>query len=562
MIRKTTLICIAIWIMGASASCDRLGLASGKDENDESLLALIATGSGGTTNTDSGINPAVPTVAYDSSSYSIVRNVAVSNITPELGGDSPTSCYALPGLPEGLSIDPVSCVISGTPRSVQDSASYVITATNAYGSGQTTVELEIKSPGIYIETTITTLSEDGTGSQNVSLNTPPNGNVVIHISSFDTTELQLSNDGGVSANAYVNLTFTPTDWSTVQTVTLVGQNDTILDGNKSVVVTSSIDASTTDTTGYATVASNNTLITVTDVPTAGTQIVYSGYDGFDVFNVVYVPPKTFPRGIDDMGNSGTITVTSPATVSNGYLIGETEVTYGLWNAVKLWGATHGYSLSGNQGSIAGGGSTGQFPVSSVSWRSAMVWCNALTEYINEANGTSLTPVYYTDSSYTLLQKNASLTPTCNAVDLTPGSCDNPFVRPDANGFRLPTAKEWELAARYVVDVDNDGVLSVPDTEYNLGSRVSGYMGAGHPINYAVYAATGPAPVKSKLPNALGIYDMSGNVAEWNFDLVVASRIYHGGAYDNTLSWLPNAAISTISSDTFHPTIGFRVARTQ
>lgn len=66
-------------------------------------------------------------------------------------------------------------------------------------------------------------------------------------------------------------------------------------------------------------------------------------------------------------------------------------------------------------------------------------------------------------------------------------------------FRFPTEAEWEYAAR--------GGVKSQGFKYSGGNKLS---------NVAVYMSlTGrPAQSKSKAPNELGLYDMSGNVAEW------------------------------------------------
>ncbi|MBR2211310.1 MAG: SUMF1/EgtB/PvdO family nonheme iron enzyme [Fibrobacter sp.] len=138
-----------------------------------------------------------------------------------------------------------------------------------------------------------------------------------------------------------------------------------------------------------------------------------------------------------------------------------------------------------------------------------------------------------------------------------------------NGGDLPTEAQWEFAGRAGGIEGAPWVLdSIPD-----------------PSVYAVYIensykmrkedeAYGPQQVATKKPNAWGIYDMSGNVAEWTRDkyfmlsfyvessnptgaLFGSSRVYKGGSWKDKEKMLNMSVRDDEDPRYWSETLGFR-----
>ena len=242
----------------------------------------------------------------------------------------------------------------------------------------------------------------------------------------------------------------------------------------------------------------------------------------------------FPCGLDDKGVC--------TAVSYSYWIGKTEVTYGQWQAVYQWAMNHDFRFvhAGQPGSVDSG--RADHPVTSISWRDAMVWCNALTEYYNTRYDAKLEYAYWYDDTVVRAAPEDQM-------------CDNVSVRPGAKGFRLPTSMEWELAARYI-----DGKHWTPGNYASGASRPYDNEATAEAVAWygeATHAAG------SKQPNALGIYDMSENVWEWCFDKFSGSgRVIRGGNWSSNNNSQP-VGNYVIGNPAFSISfLGFRVLRTE
>lgn len=181
-----------------------------------------------------------------------------------------------------------------------------------------------------------------------------------------------------------------------------------------------------------------------------------------------------------------------------------------------------------------GGPSADLPATEISWRDALDLCNRLSER------EGMRPVY-----------------TVSAVHVPAAVGWVPHDRPapddvhvtwdrEADGYRLPTEAEWELACR----------AGTPGPRYGDLDDIAWYRGN---------SGDRPHPVGTKRPNPWGLHDMLGGVWEWCWDLydeeVYGSyRVLRGGGWFDE-QWSCRAGVRRRSQPTLRiDDVGVRPAR--
>jgi len=148
----------------------------------------------------------------------------------------------------------------------------------------------------------------------------------------------------------------------------------------------------------------------------------------------------------------------------------------------------------------------RIPVDTVSWWDTLEYCNKLSKKYN------LEPVY------DLSQREEGVL----RINQLGGNSEYPNMADfrKTEGFRLPTALEWEWFAR-------GGEIAIQDGTFDY--KYSGSENIGEVAWYEGNSGNKPHDVGTKKPNQLGIYDCTGNLREWCYD--TASWCYDSSNLD-------------------------------
>ena len=225
--------------------------------------------------------------------------------------------------------------------------------------------------------------------------------------------------------------------------------------------------------------------------------------------------------VETKSKSGIVMVLIPPAgeaLPKPYLLGKYEVTQGEWVAVMGYNPSD-FKKGGPGRMEAEGIQTSRFPVENVSWFDSVEFCNKLSEK------EGLKPYYeLLVVRRAFIRGKESKQIEAAEVKIVGGT-----------GYHIPTDAEWEYGCR-----------AGSKSKYHFGDRDQELA------EYAWFDKKRPHSVGELKPNAFGLFDMHGNVREWNEEMHLTSiltgapdRVSRGG------SWLYPAGDCAVSLRSRH-----------